>query len=143
VPFEVSLYRWPGLDGRLFIGEFSPEKLEELRRQRVRLALDAKCPKLLAAKGESRISVLVLESDDIALANPVVIGNALVQGLSKRQGDVPDEVYLVGTELEQQWIVWVLKERSCQFPHVPKDGPHYIDPTSLKGSPDQFSGIAQ
>ena len=82
MPFEVSLYRWPGLDGRLFIGEFSPEKLEELRRQRVRLALDAKCPKLLAAKGESRISVLVLESDDIALANPVVIGNALVQGLS-------------------------------------------------------------
>lgn len=134
VPFEVSLYRWPGLDGRLFIGQFSPEKLEDLRRQRIRSALAAKCPKLLAAKDRSRISVLVFESSDIALANPVLIGKALIEELSLRQGDVPDEVYLVGTELKEAWVAWVLKEGSHEFPHVPREGPYYVLPQTMKVS---------
>lgn len=131
VPFEVTLYRWPGLDGRFMLVRSSPKDLEELRKKRIRAAFDAKCPKLSEAKGRDRVSVLVLESNDLALANSAVIGEAAAEELSLRNEEVPDEVYLVETELEQQWVVWVLKEGALQFPHVPGDGPHYIEPKPL------------
>lgn len=127
VPFEVALYRFPGKDGEFFISFFSPENLEEERRVRIRKALDDKCPKLLAARGNDKTSVLVLEYNDISLGNYVDIGNVLVQELSLRQNDIPDEIYLVWTG-EKQTAVIVLKEGLHIWPNVSDDGPHNLDP---------------
>lgn len=92
---------------------------------RIRSAPEDKCPKLQAAKGDDLTSVLVLESNDIALANSVDIAKAVVKELSERQDDIPDEVYLVETEIEP-WVVWVLKEGPHLFPDVAEAGPYYL-----------------
>ncbi|MFQ5658187.1 MAG: hypothetical protein ACE5G5_11640 [Candidatus Methylomirabilales bacterium] len=126
VPFEVTLCRWPSLDGRFYIARSVRNDLEMKRRLRIGTALDDKCPKLRAAKFDGVTSVLVFESNDIALANCADIGEAFVKELSRRQDAIPDEVYLVETELER-WAVWVLKEGSRLFPNVSEAGPHYVD----------------
>jgi hypothetical protein len=49
---------------------------EDLRLQRMRRALNDKCPKLSAWAGESGISVLVREANDIQLSNASVAFDA-------------------------------------------------------------------
>ena len=130
VPFEVTLYRWPGLDGKFFISRFVPNELEKKRCKRIRSALEAKCPKLKEARGNHKSSILVLESNDISLGNHIDIADAVIKELSKRRDDIPDEVYLVETDIEP-WTVWVLKEGPKLFFDVPDAGPHYIEPHTL------------
>lgn len=128
IPFEVGLYRWEGtgqLDGRLLLVRFSPRDVESQRSLRIKIAFDAKCPKLAAAKGDGCASVLVLESNDITLANSAVIGDALVKELQSRSHDIPDVIHLVETEVAP-WVIWVLKEDEVVFPRVPSGGPHYV-----------------
>lgn len=108
VPFEATLYRWPGRSGGLRISRSVPEILEEKRLQRVRAALDAKCPKLCKAKEDGYVSVLVLESDDLALANHGFIAAAVREAAQMIGDGIPDEIYLVETEIEP-WIVQVIK----------------------------------
>jgi hypothetical protein len=125
VPFEVTLYRWPGNDGKFWIIENAPSDLEEKNTERIREALKEKCPKLLRAKGNRRISILVFELDDISLGNQIWVGKALEQELVHRN-DAPDEIYLIRTELTD-WEVWVLKEGDTIFRKVTNPGPYYID----------------
>jgi hypothetical protein len=133
VPFEVSLHRWPGIDGQFFIGRVSPSALEEKRQLRLRRALDEKCPKLQAAGGPGRRAVLVLESQDIALASYGAIAEALRAELARFSGFVPDEIYLVQTATDP-WGVRVLKEGTHVVTHVLDPGPHYVDLQRLYSS---------
>ncbi|MHA1713124.1 MAG: hypothetical protein ACTSW4_03650 [Candidatus Ranarchaeia archaeon] len=126
VPFEVTLYRFERRDGKFFVMLVAPSELESKRRQRIKIALEEKCPKLSKAKGEKRTSVLLLESDDICLGGQTQIAKAVVEDLP--QNNVPDEIYLVETEIKP-WVLWVLKEREKLFPSLDNDGPHYLDPT--------------
>jgi len=133
VPFEITLYRWgglPGLEGRLLIQRFMPEDLEQKRRGRIRTALSAKCKKLAKAKEDSKRSILVLESHDIALANAVDIGKSLTVELQRDGLQIPDEIYLVETETPQ-WMIWIFKFGNQLFPNVEKAGPYFINSIDL------------
>ena len=86
--------------------------LEAARSSRIQRALRAKSPKLHGYKGRGDRTVLVLENRDIALTNPFVVGQSLIDSLDKLPSDLqlPDEIYLVDTILSHgPWRVWPLK----------------------------------
>lgn len=133
VPFELGLYRWKGtgrLDGRLLLARYSPKDTEAERKRRIRVALEAKCPKLRDAKEDGFTSLLVLESNDIALANSAVIGIAVIEEMKMMTNDIPDVIFLVETEVEP-WAIWILKDGQQLFPNVSNAGPHYINSHTL------------
>ena len=78
-----------------------------LRAERLRKALSDKCPKLERCKDEGARTVLVLESDDIALTNQLLVRMRLAELVSERS-DLPDEIYLVETEI-RSWAVYPMK----------------------------------
>jgi hypothetical protein len=104
IPFPVYLSR-RSQDGskilvRRFVSDVEPSRLDRIRR-----ALADKCPKLLAARTEGRLSILALESNDGALANYNVVGLAVEQALKERD-DPPDLVMLVETDgLFYGWVI--------------------------------------
>lgn len=128
VPFPVTLRRWPGLDGTFHIARSVPENLEEQRTARIGRALEDKCPKLLTARGENRISVLVLESNDLALADYAHIARAVISECRRRH-DIPDEILLVHTDLDP-WEVWILREDTRWGPDHIHSGPYWVDAKS-------------
>ncbi|MHC4297416.1 MAG: hypothetical protein ACYS7Y_08960, partial [Planctomycetota bacterium] len=125
VPFQVTLYRWPRHDGELRISMNAPASLQDRRRQRISEALERKCPKLCQAREDKRISILLLESDDMSLGNCWATGQATADEMATRN-DLPDEVYLVETDIEP-WTVWILKDGTDVFPSVENPGPYYLD----------------
>jgi len=127
VPFEVTLHRDADYDSRLFIMQNLSGDLERLQRDRIRTALARKCPKLLQATKEGRVSVLILESDDVALANRRAITKAIVAELSARD-DTPDMVIWARTST-RPWKAWLLKDGAELHPNVPTAGPYVLDPT--------------
>ncbi len=80
--------------------------IEPSRLERVRRALADKCPKLSAASGDGRLSILALESNDSALANYNVVGLAVEQALAERN-DSPALTVVVETDggLFYGWII--------------------------------------
>jgi hypothetical protein len=128
LPFEVVLSCDPRLEDSFYIARFAPNELEKKRRERIQVALNNKCPKLKAAKTQHNSrSVLILESNDIALANQFLIASAFVDEVKKRLDDIPDEAYLVETDIPNQWSIWILKEDANYFPDITGYGPYYID----------------
>jgi hypothetical protein len=104
-----------------------PPDIEEARRARIRTALARKCPKLAKAKREhGALSALLLESDDIALANRHVISEAVVEEL-KTRADQPDFVFLVETDRGLAWELWIVKEGARQYPTIDNPGPFHVD----------------
>ncbi len=128
VPFEVTLQRHPpDAPTRVFASRFTPADLEADRRVRIATAIARKCPKLLDAKQQyGATSVLVLESDDVALANRHVTSHAIVEALSGRP-DVPDVVLLVETDRGLEWSLWVVKDGPASYPNIDEPGPHPIE----------------
>lgn len=127
VPFEVTLHRDADYDSRLFIMQNVPGDRDSLQRDRIRTALTRKCPKLLQATKEGRVSVLILESDDVALANRRAIAKATVAELSARD-DAPDMVVWARTST-RPWKAWLLKDGAELYPNVPTAGPYVLEPT--------------
>ena len=114
VPFEVTLYRDADCDSRLFIIQNLVGDLQSLQRDRIRTALDG------------RVSILVLESDDVALANRRAIASATVAELSSRN-DAPDIVIWARTSTNP-WKAWVLKDGTKTHPDVSAAGPYALGP---------------
>ena len=110
-PYPVRL--WVGMAcsaserGTLRHARLAPDDLEAHRADRLREALRRKCPKLQRCKEDGARTVLVLESDDIALTNYVLVSEALAGPLAERD-DLPDEIYLVETEINY-WVVHCMK----------------------------------
>lgn len=128
VPFEVFLSYDPRLENVFYIARIAPKDLEIERQKRIRTALNNKCPKLNAAKvDQDSHTVLILECNDIALANHFLIADAVVEEIKKRPNDIPDEIYLVETCIPSQWTIWILKEGNTYFPKIVNVGPYYID----------------
>lgn len=117
---RVRLERWPGRDGQVLAIRSIPEDLTEQRQERVATAVERKLPKLAKASEGQRRSLLVLESDDLALGNYVEIASAATLAIRGRK-DIPDVICLVETELGAD--VWLVKEFSEAFPDVPSPGP--------------------
>ena len=100
--------------GRLGAGRWAPDSkdLEALRACRLRRALGKKLPKLRCCESEGARTVLVLESDDIALTEPNLVVDALagLQGEFTGELPFPDEIYFVDTaSSEGPWWVWRMK----------------------------------
>ena len=91
--------------GTLRCGRYAPgdEELKARRAERLREALRRKCPKLQRCGEDGARTVLVLESNDIALTNHDLVGECLAVLLPERT-DLPDEIYLVETEVKS-WTV--------------------------------------
>ena len=87
--------------------DLAEDERKARRANRLREALNRKCPKLQRCKEDGARTVLSLESDDISLTNHVLVGERLAALLSKR-ADLPNEIYLVETELDS-WTVRCMK----------------------------------
>jgi hypothetical protein len=117
VPFEVTLSRFSGTSRYPFQIKWKcPENLEELRRYRIRKALDDKLTKLSDMKAEGRKTVLVLESADVALGSAPDIGLAVVSEV--RDDDVlPDLCFLLDTGCVDSWLIYEIHiNRTGSFP---------------------------
>ena len=111
-PYEITLHRWARSrftrdePGTVDVARIAPEDLGSAREERLRKALEDKCPKLERCRQEGARTVLALESGDLPLSNSVLIGEALARALHGRE-DAPDEVYLVET-VSDLWFVYLL-----------------------------------
>jgi len=120
-----------GGESRILIKRFAPDDLETKRRERINTALQKKLPKLAAARREFNAteSVLVVESDDIALANSSAIADGLRTALQHHQ-EPPDTIYLVETDRGLAWQLWVMKANGQVFPEIAADhGPFDLTTT--------------
>jgi hypothetical protein len=89
--------------------------IDEARKRRIDRALDRKIPKLVAAATNGAAqSVLILESDDIALSNVFEVARAFEPCLVHRVS-LPDLVFLVETDGGQPFV-WTLKDGPTLFP---------------------------
>jgi len=116
VPFEVTLGRWPRRDGQFKVVRFFPEDLERQRTEAIYQALASRGPKVAKYRDRGFRTILILESDDIALANDSDIGQAFVNTINKcGSTPLPDEVYLVQSEVEP-YDFYCLKFGDTLFP---------------------------
>ena len=83
--------------------------------------------------------MLLLESDDIALANRHVISEAVVEELEVRE-DRPDFVFLVETDRGLGWQLWVVKDGVQQYPAIEEPGPFEVDAQTPASVSDSVSG---
>jgi hypothetical protein len=102
LPLPVFLARTEGVEGSPFNGKVSvgfvpPDDREHLREDRVFRALEAKLPKLLTARPEDGTAVLVLETFDLPLTNPWVVGEALRAASARCDHALPEYVVLIIT----------------------------------------------
>lgn len=110
VPFELTLYKLPRRDGEFRIGRFSPEQIEEKRKEVLKQALCSRGEKVINYKKEGCYTILVLESNDRALANFNDIGDALNNAIEELKNvELPDEIYLIETEIEDDYEIYCLK----------------------------------
>lgn len=121
VPFEVTLERDTRYGSQLITFQKIQGDISSLQRDRILKALNDKCPKLLEEQEKGNKSVLILESDDFALANRREITTAVVTELSTRN-DAPDIVIWAKTSTNL-WKAWFIKEDSAMHPHIKKAGP--------------------
>jgi uncharacterized protein (DUF2249 family) len=127
LPFELRLHLRFKEDSCLILYTDIEGDPEELRLERVRRALDAKCPKLAHWSREGRTSILILEADDIQHSNVFVVCQSVAQALPERN-DQPDIVVLVETD-GHPWSGWILKEGDRLGDDVPpnRDGGHLYE----------------
>ena len=98
---EISLRRWrasrdglPHPAGSLKIIRSLPEDTKEARRQRLRRAFSDKCPKLRKWAERGARTVLVLESENPLITEPMWLADEIAKLVEKRN-DAPSEVVLV------------------------------------------------
>lgn len=130
VPFKVTLHRDCDYETRLFIMQGLVGNRQRLRRERIAEALARKCPKLQAAHNDGCVSVLILESDDIALANRVLVAEATVAKLARRD-DAPDVVIWARTSTNP-WKCSFIKDGEKLYPDI--DAGILLDLNSTSGA---------
>jgi len=110
---RVVLRRWPGgpggaAGGTLTVVRARPADLEQLRAQQALRALQAKAPKLEAARAGHRTTVLALESAEVALANRALVQAAVDEAVGRYDGAVPDAIVLAETD-SLPWSIHLLR----------------------------------
>jgi hypothetical protein len=132
VPFAVSLHRWPrdGFPFPFVIRHLVEGDVEAGRLQRIRDAYNRKVPKLLKWKSSGAQTILILEEDDILLANHFNVADALFQ-IEGSRSDRPDEVYLLSV-LTSMWLITRLRVGGTTLYDIPVDDRFWeTQPTSL------------
>jgi hypothetical protein len=117
LPFTLRLYLRHRDKSNLILYTDIDGDADVRRLERIRRALDDKCPKLAMWTKDGQISVLALESDDIQLSNAFVISDAVQKALQERN-DQPDIVVLVETDITPM-NGWMLKEGNRYGNDVP------------------------
>jgi hypothetical protein len=117
LPFKLQLYLRHKDSSNLILYTDIEGDPEARRLERIRRALDSKCPKLAAWTKDGQTSVLALESNDIQLSNAGVINDAAQQALKERS-DQPDIAVLVETDIAPM-NGWMLKEGDRYGDDVP------------------------
>ena len=98
-PVSVTLYRGqclPEDDGSLRVTLQRSQDHEDHRVERIGRALRRKLPKLADARPPNGVSLLVLESNDFVLSNPVVIAQAVAVAAADLSS-MPDAIIHVDT----------------------------------------------
>ena len=117
VPIAVALYRMrclPEDDGSLRVAFLRPDDQEQQRVERIGKALGYKTPKLEAARQPGGITLLVLESHDYIMSNPVVIAQGVYVAAQRHAACLPDAIICVETSAgDDHWIPYVIK--SCEW----------------------------
>jgi hypothetical protein len=119
VGFRVTLqaiFGIPAENGKLRISRHPPSDLEVLRAAHIKQMLEKKLPKLEAWALDGARTVLVLESEDIALTNHSLVLEALKLSL-QFQTFCPDYIFFVYA-VGSPWIVQTLVSEK-QFPEIP------------------------
>jgi len=117
VPFPVTLEAIAGpaeSSGRLKIARFAPPNIEALRSRQISIALAKKLPKLEAWAQLGSQTVLILESEDLALTNHGWVLKGLKHDLSG-QSFRPDRIFFVYA-VGSTWLVQTLLADG-QFPN--------------------------
>lgn len=106
------------LDGEVVAARFASGDIEEQRRKRIGQALVKKLGKLHAWKDRGANTILIVESNDIALSNEIVISEALAHCLQDEVLELtpPDAIFLVDTCLHT-WRVYTLKSAAKDWLH--------------------------
>lgn len=119
VGFRVTLQAIFGIqneNGKLRIARYAPPDLEILRTVHIGQVLARKLPKLKTWANKGALTVLILESEDIALTNHHLVLEALKLSL-KSQTFCPDFIFFVYA-VGSTWIVQTLVSEK-QFPEIP------------------------
>jgi len=118
VPLEITLYRQLGRDGQFNIVRAAPEDLENQRIEVIREALVSRGTKVTKYRNIGYKAILILESYDVALANPPDIGQAFIKSMNELDAaKLQDEVYLVLTDAEP-YCIYCLKFGDTVFPRA-------------------------
>ena len=112
---EIGWWMPEPAKGRLLFTRFAPPNYEALRLNRIKTAMGRKLPKLGKWNADGARTVVVLENRDMALSNHGVIYDAVESALAG-QADVPDEVWLVDTTIDNEWTAWRLLRDGQGFP---------------------------
>jgi hypothetical protein len=109
VPFEVSLFRFQTVvpPSRFQIKHVVGD-IARARELRIQEACARKFPKLEAWRPTGARTVLVLEENDPFLTNAQVVYDTLAK-VEATFSNRPDEIYLVGTMIENPWFVHALR----------------------------------
>ena len=136
---EFELLRWPDAarmgrqEGSLHLVRRCPDELEGGRQRRLVRAFSKKRRKLQQCSADGARTVLVLESDDIALTNFPVVGEQIAT-VSAALRNAVDDIFLVETASDP-WLVGLMKQDGDLWPHVPTRWPpqSYEDARNLEG----------
>ena len=113
--YEVRLHKRHSKESRILFGRWIEGLPDEGRSVRISRALDRKIPKLRAAAKEYALpSVLILESNDMALSNVFEVGQAFKTAIGGRN-EAPDLVLLVESE-GVPFYGWLMKDRDVVLP---------------------------
>jgi hypothetical protein len=113
---EVALYATiplGALGGVLRIARYEPPNLEGLRRKNLQRSLEKKLPKLQHWSRDGFSTVLVLESEDIALTNHQLVLDALRRCLPNRF-TCPTHIFFVEASTPTWYVITLV--RDGQFP---------------------------
>lgn len=116
LPYEVRLRKRHSKESRVLFGRWIEGLPDDGRSVRIGRALDQKIPKLRsAAQAYELPSVLVLESNDMALSNVFEVGQAFTRAALEGRGEVPDLVFLVESE-GVPFYGWLMKDGDVVLP---------------------------
>ncbi len=115
LPYRIYLCKRHSSDNRIFFSRWIGDDSVSARAERMGRALDEKIPKLVAASaGYGARSVLILESNDVALSNIFAVTQAFNQALNGRT-TTPDLVFLIESDASPLYG-WLLKDGNALSP---------------------------
>ncbi len=127
---KLSLYRWPGRQGRLRLVFDAPHDAEKQLAAALEKALSEKCGKLAAARECPAVeSLLLLEVADVALGNVFNLDPLLADRVRLGLPHPPDHIWLVDSTDEPPTVL-IAKQRERLSNEI---GNRYL-PFSLGGT---------